>query len=268
VNVNPLPILVAQTETNRGCKPVILEIEPTSESQNVDQIIWNVAGVGTFVGDSLSISLIQAGIYDVEATAISENNCISTVFFEEVAEVYPSPVAHFTISPSELTTLEPEAEFINHSTPDVIYHWWFNGLSESNEANPTFTFPNERSDNFYVCLDATNEFGCSDTSCRYVYMDAEYVVFAPNAFTPDGDGDNDVWLPVIRGFDTQGYQLSIYNRWGDRVFYSENPDAPWTGNSFNSEYFGQNEVYNWTLKLRVDYSVEEISFSGNIILVR
>lgn len=268
VNVNPLPILVAQPAPIEGCKPVLLEIIPMMESQNIDQIIWNVAGLGTFTGDSLSISLMNAGIYDVEAIAVSEFNCVSNIFFEEVAEVYPSPLAHFTVSPSELTTLEPEAEFINHSTENTAYHWWFNGLSESAEMNPTFSFPNERSDNFYVCLDVTNQFGCKDTSCRYIYMDADYVVFAPNAFTPDGDGDNDVWKPVIRGFDTQAYELSIFNRWGERVFHTENPDAPWTGDVFSGDFFGQNEAYNWRLTLRVSNSAEEINFTGSIVLVR
>ena len=268
INVNPLPILVIEGETIRGCRPLPLEVIPSSDSQNVDQIIWNVSGLGTFIADSLSLSLMNAGVYDIEAVAVSEFNCVSSVFLEEIAEVYPSPNAHFTISPAELTTLEPEAEFSNHSSSDATYHWWFNGFGESNETNPTFTFPNERSDNFYVCLDATNQFGCKDTSCRYIFMDAEYVVFAPNAFTPDGDGDNDFWIPVIRGFDTQGYELSIFNRWGECIFHSENPAEPWTGDALGGEYFGQNEVYNWRLKLRVDYSAEEIFFTGNITLIR
>jgi gliding motility-associated-like protein len=207
-------------------------------------------------------------VYDVEATAISEFNCVSSVFFEEFAEVYPSPVAHFTISPAELTTLEPEAEFENHSVGAAYYQWWFNGLGESTEENPIFTFPNERSDNFYICLDASNNYGCHDTTCRYVYMNAEYVVFAPNAFTPDDDGDNDVWLPVIRGFDTAVYELSIFNRWGDRVFYSTESSEPWTGDVENGDYFGTNEVYNWRVKLKVDNSADEIYYTGSVVLIR
>ena len=268
INVNPLPILISQPSPAIGCKPVHLFIEPSSESQNIDEIVWNVSGLGTFIGDSLDLELTTPGMYDVAATAVSEFGCVSNLFLEEVAEVYPSPIAHFTISPGELSTLAPEAEFTNHSVGAIMYDWTFSGLGESTEENPTFTFPNERSDNFFVCLDVVNNFGCHDTTCRSVYMDAEYAVFAPGAFTPDGDGDNDVWKPVIRGFDTTSYELSIFNRWGDRVFFSNNPDEPWTGGVMDGGFFGQNEAYNWRLKLRVDYSADEIFFDGSIVLIR
>ncbi len=268
INVNPLPILIAQHTPVSGCKPVNLYIEPGSQSQNINQIVWNVAGVGTFVGDSLELSLMVPGVYDVAATAISEYGCVSNLFLEEVAEVYPSPVAQFTISPGELSTLAPEAEFTNHSVGSILYEWTFSGLGESAEENPVFTFPNERSENFYVCLDAANNYGCRDTSCRSIYMDAEYAVFAPGAFTPDGDGDNDAWKPLVRGFDTSIYELSIFNRWGDRVFFTNNPDEPWTGGVMDGGFFGQNEVYNWRLKLRVDYSADELYFDGSIVLIR
>lgn len=268
LNVNPLPILIVQPAPMIGCKPLELELHPSAESQYVNQIVWNVAGVGTFFTDSLNIKLSLPGTYDVEATAISNEGCTSSIFLEEVAEVYPLPVSSFSISPSELTTLEPEATFSNKSTGAVAYTWNFSGLGESNEENPTFLFPNDRSNNFFVCLEAINSYGCRDTSCRYVYMETDYIVFAPNAFTPDDDGDNDFWLPVIRGFDTNGYELSIFNRWGKRVFYSENPTEPWTGSVESGDYYGQNEVYNWRLKLRLDYSGEELYFDGSIVLIR
>jgi gliding motility-associated-like protein len=268
LSVNPLPILIVQPAPMIGCKPLEIELHASPESQHVNQIVWNVAGVGTFFTDSLNIKLSLPGTYDVEATAISNEGCTSSIFLEEVAEVYPLPVSSFSISPSELTTLEPEATFSNKSTGAVAYTWNFSGLGESNEENPTFLFPNDRSNNFFVCLEAINSYGCRDTSCRYVYMETDYIVFAPNAFTPDDDGDNDFWLPVIRGFDTNGYELSIFNRWGKRVFYSENPTEPWTGSVESGDYYGQNEVYNWRLKLRLDYSGEELYFDGSIVLIR
>jgi gliding motility-associated-like protein len=268
INVNPLPVLITDAQPISGCQPIHLAINPTSASQYIDHMVWNVSGVGTILGDSLHIDLNNAGVYDVEAIAVSESGCISTSYFEEIAEVYPSPVAHFTVSPGELTTLQPEAEFTNYSTGAVAYQWSFDGLDESAEMNTTYVFPNEQSDNFFVCLIATNSYGCTDTTCRYIYMDAEYVVFAPNAFTPDADGDNDTWKPVIRGFDTTGYELSIFNRWGDRVYFSQDPNEPWTGDIENGGFFGQNEVYNWRLKLLVTNSAEEIYFTGSIVLIR
>lgn len=268
INVNPLPVLILQPEPAIGCRPVALMLFPSSESQHIDQIVWNVSGLGTFISDTLDLSLTQAGVYDIEATAISENNCVSSAYFEEIAEVYPSPVAQFTSSPNELTTLEPEAEFTNNSVGAIAYQWWFNGLDESTEINPTYTFPNDRSNTFYICLAATNNYGCQDTTCRYLFMDAEYVVYAPNAFTPDSDGDNDLWRPVVRGFDTSVYELSIFNRWGDVVFYTKNPEEPWTGDIGAGDFFGQNEVYNWRVKLKVDNSSDELFFTGSIVLIR
>ena len=52
------------------------------------------------------------------------------------------------------------------------------------------------------------------------------------------------------------------------VFYSNNPDEPWTGDIENGLFFGQNEVYNWIIKLRIDNSAEEISFTGSVLMIR
>ncbi|MFM9006764.1 MAG: gliding motility-associated C-terminal domain-containing protein, partial [Flavobacteriales bacterium] len=73
---------------------------------------------------------------------------------------------------------------------------------------------------------------------------------------------------VIRGFDTKTYELSIYNRWGDRVFFTENPEEPWTGNVGQGDYYVQNDVFNWQLKLVAEDSTEEVFYSGSIILIR
>jgi gliding motility-associated-like protein len=110
--------------------------------------------------------------------------------------------------------------------------------------------------------------GCADSTCKNILMEAEYVVFAPNAFTPDGDGDNDVWIPVVSGLEIGRYALSIFNRWGEQIFFSEDPEQPWTGNIQQGDYFGQNEVYNWALKLRLANNTDEIGFSGSVILIR
>ncbi len=268
INVNPLPLLFLEIPAEIGCSPLSFVAAPDTSSRNVDQLVWNLSGVGTFLGGPLSLNLSQPGIYDLEVMAISENNCASTYFFEEVAEVLASPIASFSIDPQQLSTLQPVAEFTNYSIDAIAHSWDFSGIGESNEVHPSFQFPNTQNNNFMVCLEVVHADGCADSTCRGISMDAEYVVFAPNAFTPDADGDNDTWIPMVSGLEIGAYELSIFNRWGDRIFYSQNPREPWNGNVDNGDYYGQNEVYNWTLKLRLAYNAEEVDFSGSVILIR
>jgi len=266
--VHSLPVLIVNPEPVNGCPPVLLSMTPEIESTEVEEVVWSVPGLGVFVGDSLDIALYAGGVYDIHATAISPYNCTRDYHYEEVAEVYPKPAAAFTVSPVELTTLEPLATFNNNTDGAIQYSWTFDDYGNSEMESPEFEFPNERSDNFLVCLEGLNIFGCYDTTCRNVYMDAQYAVYAPNAFSPDSDGDNDVWIPVTRGFTNEVYELLVFNRWGDVVFRTQDPLEAWTGEHRDGAYFGQNEVYNWRLKLRKEFSAEDSIFRGSIILMR
>ena len=86
-----------------------------------------------------------------------------------------------------------------------------------------------------------NEYGCASTATGLVTVNGS-VFYAPNAFTPDGDGLNDVWLPVLRGV-TQ-YALRIQNRWGTVVFETNDPEEPWLGQKgADGAHYCPNGVY-------------------------
>ena len=69
-------------------------------------------------------------------------------------------------------------------------------------------------------------------------------IFIPNAFTPDGDGRNDVWKPFVNGA-VQNFDLSVYSRNGDLLYHTNNPGASWTGNFGKAGYFAPATVYVW-----------------------
>ena len=71
-----------------------------------------------------------------------------------------------------------------------------------------------------------NEFGCTDIAEADVAVSGS-TFYAPNAFTPDGDGLNDVWIPIVSG--VTAYELRITNRWGQTVFETPDPEEPWLG---------------------------------------
>ena len=84
--------------------------------------------------------------------------------------------------------------------------------------------------------------GCAATSVREVVVNGT-VFFAPTAFTPDGDGLNDEWLPVARGVIR--YSLTVWNRWGQRIWSTNNPEEPWLGQRNDGAHFVPNDVYHW-----------------------
>jgi gliding motility-associated-like protein len=88
-------------------------------------------------------------------------------------------------------------------------------------------------------------------------------MYVPNAFTPNGDNRNDVFLPVLRS--AKLFELKIYNRWGQEIFHSTDPQQGWDG-SFNGEVCKQ-DVYNWTIELST-LSGERRMQSGTVSLLR
>lgn len=77
----------------------------------------------------------------------------------------------------------------------------------------------------------SNSFGScySDTSIAYVLLVENEEIFIPNSFTPNGDGLNDNFKPILNVSQIKNYQFSITNRWGEIIFQTNNPDDYWTG---------------------------------------
>ena len=101
-------------------------------------------------------------------------------------------------------------------------------------------------------------------------VDCACNIYAPNAFTPNGDGLNDVFRIVSEcSFDE--YELRIFNRWGEIVFESDNPDRVWKGEAKGGEYFSPVSSYVWIL--RVDPTddlriIDPFEVTGTISLIR
>ena len=101
---------------------------------------------------------------------------------------------------------------------------------------------------FTITQTVVNEFGCANTAEGQVSVSGS-VFYAPTAFTPDGDGLNDVWLPVVRGVSS--YALRVTNRWGQLVFETSDPEEPWLGQMGTD---GQHYVPNGMYLYRATYT--------------
>jgi gliding motility-associated-like protein len=74
----------------------------------------------------------------------------------------------------------------------------------------------------------------------------QFVFYVPNAFTPDGDGLNDVF--GASGPETDAFELMVFNRWGELVFRAEHVDQRWTGNHSSGAYYVPDGIYTYLLK--------------------
>lgn len=116
---------------------------------------------------------------------------------------------------------------------------------------------------WYVLQSLSSE-GCLATDS--VFVDVFYPVYAPNAFTPNNDGFNDAFF--IEGVSPRGYRLEIFNRWGERMFYSEDPTEPWLGQHqrLKGSYFVPDGVYIW--RLRYEMRDGPRIMDGTVTLIR
>ncbi|MBL7898553.1 MAG: gliding motility-associated C-terminal domain-containing protein, partial [Crocinitomicaceae bacterium] len=114
------------------------------------------------------------------------------------------------------------------------------------------------------CVVVTDSIGCSDTACVVVTVDQNCGdVFIPNAFSPNGSGENEMECVYGRCIDEMIFK--IYDRWGELVFESSNKDICWDGNFREKPMSSGVYVYTFEATLLTGEKVEK---KGNITLVR
>ena len=103
---------------------------------------------------------------------------------------------------------------------------------------------------------------CTAADTLFIWADCVHV-YVPNAFTPDGDGINDVLEVFTSGIDH--IRFGIYDRWGTRVYYSESEHPVWTGGL--GDYFVPDGVYAWRMEA-IDIHLQGFVREGRILIVR
>ncbi len=267
--VNELPDVQFTGDDLEGCRPVKANFTNTTDPADVGgQCIWSfgngtqAAGCGT-----VQQSFDQPGCHDVTLAVRSPEGCIDSSTKSNMVCVRPFPTADFEYDPKSTSVQDPEISFTNLSSGEVQQKWDFAGLDSSDEEHPSYSFPNDGGGTYDVCLKVLNQYGCADSVCRPVEIQGEFILYVPNAFTPDGDGVNDKFAPVVQGADPKHYTFIIYDRWGEEIFKTHHPEKMWDGKVDGSKP-RKTAVYVWKLVTRNKYNGSEIVRQGHVTLVR
>jgi gliding motility-associated-like protein len=160
---------------------------------------------------------------------------------------------------------ETLVQFTGSTFPDscetCTYWWEFGDGATSDNLTPQHEYTGVQE--YTASFEVENEIGCR--SIDYAIINPPLHIYIPNAFTPDGDGNNDVFQAVATGITE--FQMWIFNRWGEQVFYTDNIDVPWLGGMENGDYFVQDGLYNWTVKYK-GANLVEYRRTGHVQILR
>lgn len=188
-----------------------------------------------------------------------------------ILTVDPGPRARFDYSPRPVRSEDTKVHFQNLTSGngDLMYFWEFDSLSTSQAFDPTYKFPTGVVANYNVTLTVIDpSTGCQGEFTDKVVIRPEMLVYIPNAFTPNNDGLNDLWGPVMTNIDDKDYRLTIYDRLGEVVFFTKDPNKKWNGSMRGGDHFVQAGVYIWVIETKNPITLDDYDFKGKVTVVR
>lgn len=155
-----------------------------------------------------------------------------------------------------------------HGEPaNELLTWDFGDGTSAEGATVQHLFPENVEGTYTVMLIATTAGGCIDTLYIDIIVESGGLYYVPNAFTPNDDGINSIFKPVFSlGFDAKKYQLSIYNRWGETIFETDQLDEGWDGTCRGERC--KDDIYTWKITTGKEKTAEIIEITGFVTLLR
>ncbi|MGQ0828244.1 MAG: PKD domain-containing protein [Bacteroidota bacterium] len=200
------------------------------------------------------------GTYTVQLIVQSAQGCKDTV--SKPITVLPGPIAKFVASDYN-AYINQVINFSDQSTNSPV-SWLWDFDDSSPDSTSTLQNPSHKyavGGYYDVCLYVTDANGCKDTTCQTIIIALPPVV--PSGFTPNGDGENDIWY--VYGGPFKSLDVKIYNNWGELIFTADKQSQGWDGKRNGiDQAIG---VYVWIVT-GVTENDEKYEMSGDVTLIR
>ncbi len=267
--VDFLPNLGFTADTTLGCLPLMVELIDSTPG-NVSDRHWIIDGISYSASTANYLHVFEnAYCYNVGLASLNDFGCRDTLWKTNYICPYPNPYMAFGFMPQHPDIAEPEVNFYAGNTAVESVVWDFGDGTGSVEFNPMHYFANIVPAEFKVCLTGIDSNQCATEVCDFVTVGSGFKFYMPNAYTPDQDGLNDGFRPVMDSKrEIAKFQMWIFNRDGEKIYESEDFNQAWYGNSNDSNYYVKDGVYLWKVKVWLNGDVEPKEFNGNVIIVR
>jgi gliding motility-associated-like protein len=181
-------------------------------------------------------------------TVTSIYGCVVTETFTNIIQVDPVPDASFLLTKNPVSWFEPITIANDNSTGDISSWQWFSQDAVNYDptgTSSTFTFPEGQTGIYPIRLIVSSPQGCRDTAIVDLIVASEVLLYVPNTFTPDNDEHNQTWKFHIEGIDIMNFRVEIFNRWGEKIWESNDPFVEWDGTY--GGYKVQKGTYTWKM---------------------
>jgi gliding motility-associated-like protein len=245
LNVIP-PTITAYGDTVCANDPATISAQAQNGMPGY-QYSWS-HGLGSGPSVTVNPGPATSTIYTVTVTDTCGNTATQLV-----PVFVPQPVAAFGYNYATPNSVD----FMNQSSPAVSWFWDFGDGNTSTLQNPNHTYPNDQTYTFLVTLIITDANGCRDTITDVITIYPDFYFYAPNSFTPNGDGINDFYGGFGAGI--LEYHMMIFNRWGEMIFETKDITQGWNGNLKNNMI--QEDVYIAVFKVKgpQDKKIEKVT---------
>lgn len=269
VEVLPLPIPLISTMDPAICEPAVFTINNTTDPSMVGNLYWEVSNGDIFVNqESITTNPLSAGNYSLQLIVTSPQGCVDSMTFNNFLTVYPKPEAIFTYSPNPVLMFNTNVQLTNYTLNGENYQWYIEDGNPyySEQKNVKTKLPDGVTGQYEVMLIAISDFGCIDTAIQIINVVPEILLYAPNSFTPDGNDYNQQWGIYMEGLDIYNFELILFNRWGQIIWESHDPNTKWDG-TYNGVLVQQG-TYTWTIEAKDIQNDAKYNFNGHVNVLR
>jgi gliding motility-associated-like protein len=245
-----------------GCRPYNAVF--TDNSISAQSYFWDFGDGSTSTQSSPTHLYNNPGLYNVVLITTNQNTCNGTDTARFTIRVLDAPTAAFTFTPLQPLANSPTT-FTNTSSIDAVRFRWDFGDGDSllTASRAPVTHQYRATGQFQACLTAYNSLGCPRQICQPVQALVIPAIDVPNAFTPmTGDANS---ILYVRGYGISQLKFTIWNRWGQKVFETNDPNIGWNGNF--KGVMQPMDVYVYTLSATFFDGVE-VNKKGDITLIR
>ena len=205
--------------------------------------------------------------FSVSLTVMPDTGCVTTFTKTNYITVDPSPFADFAIEPQSTSVLFPTTYFSNYSQGGTSWHWNLGDSTINTDITPvSHTYSDTDTGHYTVTLLVTNNFGCMDTAVHIIEIYPDWTFYIPNSFTPfSSNRTNDKFQGY--GFGFKEYEMTIFDRWGNLIYHTNDYNQPWDGIANNSKEKSEIDVYVYLFKINDMYNISH-EFRGIVTLIR